>query len=135
MSRAGDLCGQRVLRHRAVAHNVHVGDPSWFARKQGGVLVLRRGHDGIPICHLRAFIQHMCCQSSTHGGLGSCVMRQNRWWQPCDTTKQQFRHLQRPRWCTEWHINRCSPSRVHRNRAVERHLCVPVLQTHVSSAN
>ena len=61
VSRAGDLCGRRVLRHRAVAHIVHVEDPSWFARKQGGVLVLRRGHDGIPICHLRAFIQHKCC--------------------------------------------------------------------------
>ena len=34
----------------------------------------------------------------------------------------------------EWHTNRCSPSRVHRNRAVERHLYVPELRIHVSSA-
>ena len=39
-------------------------DLSCLARKQDGVLVLRRSHDAIPICHVADFIHTMCYQNS-----------------------------------------------------------------------
>ena len=54
MPRAGDC----IFRHHAISHVV-------LRKKNGGVLVLLRGHDGMPICHLRALIHNMCGGNST----------------------------------------------------------------------
>ena len=79
VSRAGDLCGQRVLRHRAVAHIVHV-EVAFSSSAEATTA-------------FPSATSNTCAVRTQHWRLGSGVMRQNRWWQPSDTTKQQFRHL------------------------------------------
>ena len=58
------LCPEPVTVSSATLRS-STWDPSWLAGKQGGVLVLRRSHDGSPICHLRAFMHNMCGGNST----------------------------------------------------------------------
>ena len=99
MPRAGDC----TLHHHAISHVV-------LRKKNGGVLL--RGHDGMPICHLRALIHNMCGGNSNTAGLGSRVLRQNRW-QPSDRTQLEFRYLSRPRWCTEQRRSGTSTAALH----------------------
>ena len=66
----------------------------------------------MPICHLRALIHNMCGGNSNTAGLGSRVLRPNRW-QPSDRTQLHFRYLSRPRWCTEQRRSGTSTAALH----------------------
>ena len=69
-------------------------DLSCLARMQGGVLVHRRSHDGVPIFHLVFFFHIMCCQNSKLATweVARRVLRQNHLCEPSDRTMLDFRH-------------------------------------------
>ena len=105
-------------------------DLSCLARMRGGVLVLRRSHDAIPIFHLVFFFHTMCCHNSKLATweVARRVMRQNRLWEPSDRTMLDFRNggamsregvTHRPRLSTP------SPKERVQSRTVERNFDVP----------
>ena len=105
-------------------------DLSCLARKQGGVHVPRRSHDAIPICHFADFIHTTCCWE-----VASCAKTVGA--NPV-TRRSKISVI-----CNVHSGTRSTEALAHRlllfiprsrERTVERHLDVPVLQLHVSSA-
>ena len=136
-----DMANQDVAgRGRVVArHNmksvaiVHVVP----GKKKGGVLVLRRSHDGTLICHLRALMHNMCGGSSTLVAWEVASCAKTAGGSPV-TGRSKVSVI-----CNVHSGARSREGVAHRallsvprsqERTVELHLDVPMLQLHVSSA-
>ena len=130
------MCPEQVTASSATMRS-STWNPSWLAEKQGGVHVHRRSHDAIPICHLRAFMHNMCGGNSVLAAWEVASCAQTAGGSPV-TGRSKISVI-----C---HVHSGARSRegvAHRpllsiprsqERTVERHLDVPVLQLHGSSA-